>query len=31
MQGTFLCVGEDGIPFDVPIAEFVLAMPRTLH
>lgn len=31
MQGTFLCVGENGLPFDVPIAEFVLAMPRTLH
>ena len=22
---------ENGIPFDVEIAEFVLAMPRTLH
>ena len=31
MQGTFLCVGENGIPFDVPIPEFVLAMPRILH
>ncbi|MYN14039.1 Co2+/Mg2+ efflux protein ApaG [Pusillimonas sp. TS35] len=31
MRGTYHCVGEDGQPFDVPIAEFVLAMPRTLH
>jgi ApaG protein len=31
MKGTFLCVGENGVPFDVEIAEFVLAMPRTLH
>ncbi|NDY83378.1 Co2+/Mg2+ efflux protein ApaG [Orrella sp. NBD-18] len=31
MKGTFLCVGENGVPFDVEISEFVLAMPRTLH
>ncbi|HEY9460017.1 MAG TPA: Co2+/Mg2+ efflux protein ApaG [Paralcaligenes sp.] len=31
MQGSYHCVGEDGVPFDVPIGEFVLAMPRTLH
>lgn len=31
MKGSFLCVGENGVPFDVDIAEFVLAMPRTLH
>lgn len=31
MRGTYHCVGENGIPFEVPIAEFVLAMPRTLH
>jgi len=31
MRGTYYCVGENGIPFEVPIAEFVLAMPRTLH
>lgn len=31
MKGTFLCVGENGVPFDVDIAEFMLAMPRTLH
>ena len=31
MRGTYHCVGENGIPFEVPIDEFVLAMPRTLH
>lgn len=31
MQGTYHCVGDNGVPFEVPIAEFVLAMPRTLH
>lgn len=31
MKGEFHFVGENGVPFDVPIAEFVLAMPRTLH
>jgi ApaG protein len=31
MRGTYLCVGEDGVPFDVMVPEFVLAMPRTLH
>jgi ApaG protein len=31
MHGSYHCVGEDGIPFDVPIPEFVLAVPRTLH
>lgn len=31
MRGSYLCVGENGVPFDVPIQEFVLAMPRTLH
>lgn len=31
MRGTFHCVGDNGIPFEVPIEEFVLAMPRTLH
>jgi len=31
MQGSYLCVGDDGIPFDVAIGEFMLAMPRTLH
>lgn len=31
MRGSYLCVGEDGEPFRVPIDEIVLAMPRTLH
>lgn len=31
MRGTYHCVGENGVPFDVPIPEFVLATPRTLH
>lgn len=31
MRGTYYCVGDNGIPFEAPIPEFVLAMPRTLH
>jgi len=31
MRGTYHCVGENGVPFEVDIPEFVLAMPRTLH
>ena len=31
MHGTYLCVGDDGKPFEAKIPEFVLAMPRTLH
>lgn len=31
MRGTYTCVGENGIPFEVDIPEFLLAMPRTLH
>ncbi len=31
MRGSYHCVGENGVPFDVEIPEFVLAMPRTLH
>lgn len=31
MRGSYHCVGEDGVPFDAPIPEFMLAMPRTLH
>ncbi len=31
MRGTYHCVGDNGIPFEVAIDEFVLAMPRTLH
>lgn len=31
MKGSYHCVGENGIPFDVDIPEFVLTVPRTLH
>ena len=31
MRGTYHCVSENGIPFEVPIQEFMLATPRTLH
>lgn len=31
MRGTYHCVAEDGIPFELPIQEFMLAAPRTLH
>ncbi|NYT38104.1 Co2+/Mg2+ efflux protein ApaG [Allopusillimonas soli] len=31
MRGSYHCVGDNGIPFEVPIDEFMLAMPRTLH
>lgn len=31
MKGEFFCVAEDGTRFDAPIAEFALAIPRTLH
>ena len=31
MRGTYFCKAEDGTDFEVPIPEFVLAMPRTLH
>jgi ApaG protein len=31
MRGTYHCVAEDGTRFDVPVAEFVLSMPRVLH
>ncbi len=31
MRGTYHCVGDNGVPFEVPIDEFMLAMPRTLH
>jgi len=31
MRGAYHCVGENGVPFDVSIPEFVLAAPRTLH
>lgn len=31
MRGSYQMVAEDGTRFEVPIPEFVLAMPRTLH
>lgn len=31
MRGSFFFVTEQDQRFDVPVAEFVLAMPRTLH
>ena len=31
MRGSYQCVAEDGTKFEAPIAEFLLAMPRTLH
>lgn len=31
MRGTYHCVAENGVPFKVPVKEFMLAAPRTLH
>lgn len=31
MKGEYFCVAEDGTKFDVPIPEFLLSLPRTLH
>ena len=31
MRGEYFCVAEDGARFEVPVAEFVLSMRRTLH
>jgi ApaG protein len=31
MKGSYQMVAEDGTQFEVPIDEFMLAMPRTLH
>ena len=31
MRGSYQCVAEDGTRFEVPIAEFLLSVPRTLH
>jgi ApaG protein len=31
MRGEYFAVAEDGTRFDVPIPEFGLAVPRTLH
>ena len=31
MRGSYQCVAEDGTAFEVPIPEFLLSVPRTLH
>lgn len=31
MRGSYQMVAEDGIPFETPIPEFQLTMPRVLH
>ena len=31
MKGSYQMTAEDGVQFEVPIAEFVLSMPRVLH
>ncbi len=31
MRGSYQFIGEDGETFEVPIPEFDLVMPRTLH
>lgn len=31
MKGSYQCLATDGTPFEVPIPEFVLSMPRALH
>ena len=31
MKGSYQCVAADGTPFEAPIPEFVLSMPRALH
>ena len=31
MKGSYQMVAEDGTRFDAEVAEFILAMPRTLH
>ncbi len=31
MRGTYLFHADDGTDFEVPIPEFVLSVPRTLH
>ena len=31
MRGSYQMVAEDGTPFDAPIPEFTLAVPRVLH
>ena len=31
MRGSYQCVADDGTSFDLPIPEFLLSVPRTLH
>lgn len=31
MQGSYQMVAEDGVHFEAPIGEFVLAMPHSIH
>jgi ApaG protein len=31
MRGSYQMVAADGTPFDAPIPEFTLSVPRTLH
>lgn len=31
MKGSYQMAAEDGFYFDVPIPEFILSVPRTLH
>ena len=31
MKGSYQCVADDGTAFEVPIPEFLLSVPRTLH
>ncbi|CAG4885047.1 Protein ApaG [Georgfuchsia toluolica] len=31
MRGSYQMTADDGVQFEVPIAEFVLSMPRVLH
>ena len=31
MRGSYQMRGEDGVPFDAEISEFVLSAPRVLH
>jgi ApaG protein len=31
MRGSYHCLADDGTPFEVPIAEFLLSLPSVLH
>jgi ApaG protein len=31
MRGSYQCVTVEGTPFEVPIPEFILTVPRVLH